>query len=277
MPSSIGGWSPPGLRTPGYAPNQPGSWEDRAPEVRERAVRMVLEHEREYPSEWAVMESIRSSTADPGNGGPKGSCTRSRSRVAGDDGSSQSANRLGSMIAGCQWWMSASLEQAAVVMTVKDSRAAVVRCALGALGQRRRVHVGAWYRPTGGSSGNGPGTGTANISSSWRLRTDRPISRNGVSGKTRGGSEFDHPGRFGSLGHLGLAPAGRDGANEPVSSHPARQGAHVAVFERPLGPQGRFRPSVRGRCPQGRRWNRPQPRGRCGTRLRARRRFLDGS
>ena len=139
MPSSIGGWSPPGLRTPGYAPNQPGSWEDRAPEVRERAVRMVLEHEREYPSEWAVMESIRSSTADPGNGGPKGSCTRSRSRVAGDDGSSQSANRLGSMIAGCQWWMSASLEQAAVVMTVKDSRAAVVRCALGALGQRRRV------------------------------------------------------------------------------------------------------------------------------------------
>jgi transposase len=29
-----------------------------APEVRERAVRMVLEHRGEYPSEWAAMQSI---------------------------------------------------------------------------------------------------------------------------------------------------------------------------------------------------------------------------
>jgi transposase len=29
-----------------------------APEVRERAVRMVREHEREYPSQWAAITSI---------------------------------------------------------------------------------------------------------------------------------------------------------------------------------------------------------------------------
>ena len=31
-----------------------------APEVRERAVRMVQEHEREYPSQWAAITSIAS-------------------------------------------------------------------------------------------------------------------------------------------------------------------------------------------------------------------------
>ncbi len=42
------------------------SWEDEAmrktttysPEVRERAVRMVLEHLNDYPSEWAAIEAI---------------------------------------------------------------------------------------------------------------------------------------------------------------------------------------------------------------------------
>ena len=29
-----------------------------SPEVRERAVRMVLEHERDYPSQWRAMKSI---------------------------------------------------------------------------------------------------------------------------------------------------------------------------------------------------------------------------
>jgi transposase len=31
-----------------------------SPEVRERAVRMFIEHEREYPSQWAAMTSIAS-------------------------------------------------------------------------------------------------------------------------------------------------------------------------------------------------------------------------
>ena len=29
-----------------------------SPEIRERAVRMVFEHERDYPSQWAAMQSI---------------------------------------------------------------------------------------------------------------------------------------------------------------------------------------------------------------------------
>ena len=50
--------------------------------------------------------------------------------------------------------------------------------------------------------------------------------------------ECDHPGRFGGLGRLGLAPAGQDGAHDPVGGHTARQGAHVAVFAKAcLGPR----------------------------------------
>jgi len=35
--------------------NKPNKY---SPEVRERAVRMVLEHRNEYPSQWAAIESI---------------------------------------------------------------------------------------------------------------------------------------------------------------------------------------------------------------------------
>ena len=49
--------------------------------------------------------------------------------------------------------------------------------------------------------------------------------------------ELDHPGRLGLLGRLGLAPARWDGGDDPVGGHTARQGADVAVFEGPLGPQ----------------------------------------
>ena len=49
--------------------------------------------------------------------------------------------------------------------------------------------------------------------------------------------EFDHAGRPGLLRRLGLAPARRDGTDDPVGGHTARQGAHVAVFEGPFGPQ----------------------------------------
>ena len=42
-------------------------------EVRERAVRMVLDHQHEYPSQWKAIESIsakltRSASTTPGNG-----------------------------------------------------------------------------------------------------------------------------------------------------------------------------------------------------------------
>lgn len=57
--------------------------------------------------------------------------------------------------------------------------------------------------------------------------------------------EFDHPGRPGLPGRLGLAPGRRDGAHDPVGGDPARQGADpstglragVAVFEGALRPE----------------------------------------
>jgi len=40
-----------------------------SPEVRERAVRMVMEHRDDYPSEWAAIESIASKIAKDCNRG----------------------------------------------------------------------------------------------------------------------------------------------------------------------------------------------------------------
>ncbi len=53
------------MRRPGFRVDL-NSWEDEAmrktttysPEVRERAVRMVLEHLNDCPSEWAAIEAI---------------------------------------------------------------------------------------------------------------------------------------------------------------------------------------------------------------------------
>ena len=51
--------------------------------------------------------------------------------------------------------------------------------------------------------------------------------------------QLSHPGGLGLLRPLRRAPTGRDGADHPVGGYPAAcQGADVAVFEGPLGPQG---------------------------------------
>ncbi len=50
--------------------------------------------------------------------------------------------------------------------------------------------------------------------------------------------EFHHPGRPGGLGRFAVADPGRKGVDDSVGGHAPRQGAHVAVFERPLGPEG---------------------------------------
>ncbi|MCI0652518.1 MAG: ATP-binding protein, partial [Planctomycetes bacterium] len=47
-----------------------------------------------------------------------------------------------------------------------------------------------------------------------------------------------YPGRPGRLGWLPVEDPGRNGVDHPVGGHPARQGADVAVFEGPLGPEG---------------------------------------
>ena len=50
--------------------------------------------------------------------------------------------------------------------------------------------------------------------------------------------ELDHPRCTRFLGRLGHTPAWRDGAYLPGGRHMARKGAYVAVFKRPLGPEG---------------------------------------
>ena len=49
--------------------------------------------------------------------------------------------------------------------------------------------------------------------------------------------KLDDPGRPGVSRWLGLAPAGGGRGHHPVGGHPARQGADVAAFERPLRAQ----------------------------------------
>lgn len=46
--------------------------------------------------------------------------------------------------------------------------------------------------------------------------------------------------RYFPLKRLGLAPGRRNGAYDPVSRYPARQGADVAILEGALGTQGYF-------------------------------------
>ena len=43
-----------------------------SPEVRERAVRLVFEHEKEYSSQWSAMRSIASRIKHPAGDGPMG-------------------------------------------------------------------------------------------------------------------------------------------------------------------------------------------------------------
>jgi len=78
--------------------------------------------------------------------------------------------------------------------------------------------------------------------------------------------ELDHPGCFGLLWRLWVAPAAMEGVYDLVGGHPARQGADVAVFEGPLGSRGRSLRSVHGRRPRGRLRGHSGWHGRLGSR-----------
>ena len=52
--------------------------------------------------------------------------------------------------------------------------------------------------------------------------------------------ELGNPGYLGISGRFGVASHLKDRAHRPVARHTARQGAHIAVFKRPLGAKGYF-------------------------------------
>ena len=52
--------------------------------------------------------------------------------------------------------------------------------------------------------------------------------------------EFNHSGRLGFSGRLGIAPGRRDGTQDPICPYLAGHDADVGVFEGPLRPEGNF-------------------------------------